>query len=308
MVEAGVLANVYRGETIESVHYGHLVTLDHEGNLIGSIGDPTVMIYPRSSIKPIQAQAMVEAGLELDDEHLAAVCASHSGQDIHRRIATEILEKYGKSVDDLRNTPDYPISIEERVAGQGQTSLNQNCSGKHAGMIATCVINGWDTETYLDLDHPLQVKIRQTIAAWTGAADSPTIDGCGAPLFEVPIQGLARAFGKLVATNSPIARAMRAYPHVVGGEGGRDVTESMRAIPTLIAKDGAEGVYGAAFEGGSVAFKIGDGFGRPRPAILAAALKSLGVAEDKLTWGEVPVYGHGKIIGKVEACAPSSLA
>lgn len=308
MVAPGILAEVIRGDMVESVHRGHLVTATLDGTLVGHIGDPHATIYPRSSIKPIQLQAMLDAGLQLDDEHLAISCASHSGEDVHRRLVTEILESVGLQVSDLQNTPAMPLLEAERIKGQPASALNQNCSGKHAAMLATCVINGWPTQTYLEPDHPLQVHIASTISAWTGSlAGHRTVDGCGAPLYSVSLIGLARAFGKLVATDSPIARAMAAYPHVVGGT-GRDCTAAMQAVPTLIAKDGAEAVYAAAFEGGCLAFKVSDGFNRPSPALLAGALASLGVPAERLAWGEVPILGHGQPVGKVKACAPSSHA
>src|SRR5699024_1595443 len=150
-------------------------------------------------------------------------------------------------------------------------SLTQNCSGKHAVMLATCVHNGWPTDTYLRPDHPLQQLIAETVRELTGTgANHPTVDGCGAPLLDPTTTGLARAFATLARASEQqpegrVAAAMRAHPELVGGT-GRDVTAAMTQVDGLIAKDGAEGVYAAALpDGRATAFKISDGASRPRP-------------------------------------------
>ncbi|WP_308121927.1 asparaginase, partial [Actinotalea ferrariae] len=310
---AGTLAEVVRGDLVESVHRGHLVVLAPDGRVVVEVGDPDAVIWPRSSLKPLQAVAMLAAGLDVDDEGLALACASHSGTDVHLAVVRRVLDAAGLAEADLRNTPDLPLDADAafawRAAGRGPTSLTQNCSGKHAAMLATCVAAGWDVRSYLDPGHPLQQAVRATVEGLTGVpVASTSVDGCGAPLLSTTVRGLARALGRIAAaasTDAPadaaatddaattaattaartgtaadgpraplarVARAMSSRPDLVGGP-GRDVTAVMRAVPGLVAKDGAEGVYAAGLPDGSgVAFKVEDGSGRPRPAVLVAAL------------------------------------
>src|SRR5690606_32844382 len=135
---------------------------------------------------------------------------------------------------------------------------SQNCSGKHAAMLLTCVTAGWDTETYLQPDHPLQVAVRETIEEFTGVPiATETADGCGAPLFSTTVTGLARGFGRVAASvvedaesaEARVARAMTAFPQMVAG-GQRPTTTLMRAVPGLVAKDGADGVFAAGLPDG----------------------------------------------------------
>ncbi|GAB4086556.1 asparaginase [Myceligenerans cantabricum] len=320
--DAAPLAHVLRGGIVESVHLGHLVVLGPDGAVRLAIGDPDVVIWPRSSLKPVQALAMLDHGLDVPDPLLALVAASHNGEPFHRAGVREILGRAGLTPVDLRNTPDMPLHAPSAFAwqmadhveegdGPGPAPVAQNCSGKHAGMLATCVAAGWSREDYLDVDHPLQVAVRARIVALTGAEpDAVTVDGCGAPLFSSTLSGLARAFGRIAgAADGPearLARAMNAHPEMVGGD-GREATFAMRAVPGLVAKDGADGVYGAGLpDGSAVAFKVLDGGPRPRPAILAAALRVAGAGDVPgaslpalLALGETPVLGGGHPVGHV---------
>lgn len=320
--EAQPLAVVVRGDVVESVHVGHLVVLRPDGSVLLRVGDPDARIWPRSSVKPLQATAMLEAGLDVDDERLALACASHSGTPAHLAVVRRTLAGAGLAEADLRNTPDLPLdagaAFEWRAGGGAASSVTQNCSGKHAAMLATCVANGWDTATYLAAEHPLQVRVRATIERLTGVGvRGVTVDGCGAPLFSTTVRGLARSFGLVAAAAAEpgradavarVGRAMAAHPALVGGP-GRDVTRFMQACPGLVAKDGAEGVYAAGLpDGTGIAFKVADGSSRPRPAVLAAALEAaLGsnVDEALLTAvrevGCTPVLGHGVPVGEVHA-------
>lgn len=317
---AGPLAVVVRGGSVESVHVGHLVVLAPDGGVRLAIGDPDVTLWPRSSLKPVQAVAMVRAGLDVDDAALALACASHSGTAEHVAIVRAVLAGAGLGEADLRNTPDLPLDPDAafawRSAGGTASSVTQNCSGKHAAMLATCVGAGWDTAGYLSPEHPLQRSIRAVIIELAGAPVSDvTVDGCGAPLFSTTLRGLAAAFGRIAASDpagigsaeARVARAMRAHPWLVGGP-GRDVSRFMVAAPGLVAKDGAEGVYAAGLADGSgVAFKVADGSARPRAAILAAALEVAGVGgasgDDVLravrAVGTTAVLGHGQPVGEV---------
>ena len=300
------LARVVRGELVESVHLGHLVVLAPDGSVRLALGDPDVAIWARSSLKPLQAVGMLGAGLDEDGERLALVCASHNAEPGHLTVVEGILASAGLGVDALGNTPDWPLeadaAFERRAAGHGPEPLTQNCSGKHAGMLATCVAAGWSTDDYLHVEHPLQVALAGAVGDRTGVpVEHVTVDGCGAPLFSTTLVGLARSFGGLRSDEpgSRVADAMSANPWHVAGT-GREATQFMAAVPGLVAKDGADGVYAAGLpDGGAVAFKVLDGSSRPRPAVLAAALAVAGVDVGSL--GATPVLGHGLPVGSVEA-------
>ena len=315
---AGVLARVVRGGMVESVHYGHLVILNSDGSIKFSIGDPQQIIFARSSLKPFQLLASMRSGFNPDDDTLIALAASsHNGEPIHLAGVHKILASVGLDESALQNTPTLPLdahaALEWQKAGHGPESLAQNCSGKHAAMLAACVAAGWPTENYLDPDHPLQQQVASEIAKLTCDPEPPTVtvDGCGAPLFSTSLIGLARAFAALATAPSGtpearIARAMAAHPEYVGGT-GRDVTAAMLAVPGLVCKDGAEGVYaGALPDATSFAFKVLDGSGRPRPAILARTLELAGAEQVPgvdlgalKELGHVPVLGHGQPVGQV---------
>jgi L-asparaginase II len=308
-----VVAEVTRSGVVESSHHGHVAALDATGAVVLAVGDVTTPVFGRSSNKPLQAVAMLRLGLDVDDEQLALVTASHSGEPRHLAIVQRLLDDRGLSAGQLANTPAMPLderSARDLVrAGGSATSLTQNCSGKHAGMLATCVINGWPLDSYLDGDHPLQRAITDVVADLAGESVGHIgVDGCGAPVHAVSLAGLARAFRALVtaANATPerrVADVMRAYPDLVGGA-GRDVTVLMERWPGLLAKDGAEGVYGAATsDGRAVALKVDDGAGRARSAVLLAAFDAIGVdvpdgLRERL---RVPVLGHGQPVGEVRA-------
>jgi L-asparaginase II len=306
------IAEVVRGGVVESVHFGHVVALAAGGEVVGALGDPDVEVFARSSLKPVQAVAMLRCGLDLDGELLALACASHSGEDFHREGALRILAGAGLDESALQNTPDYPLddasATAMRCTGTPKTSLAQNCSGKHAAMLATCVANGWDTATYRDAEHPLQLAIRSVVEELTGSPTRfTTVDGCGAPLFSGSLTGLARAFARIASApegtaEHRVTQAIRANARWLGGT-GRDVTDLIDGVGGVIAKDGAEGVYAAALtDGRAVALKVLDGSQRSRPVVMAAALRAIGVEADVLdAVGDVPVLGHGERVGAVRA-------
>lgn len=306
------LAIVSRNGIDESVHFGALVALNSDGALAFCVGDSSVEVFPRSSTKPFQALAMVRAGLSLDAQHLALVCASHNGEDIHQQTAREILASVGLGEDALANTHDYPLHVEsaQRAIREGKekSSLQMNCSGKHAGMLATCVVNGWSTNDYLQPDHPLQQAITETITQITGTPPPAIgIDGCGAPAHVMTLENLARglraiATGDAGESGRQVYAAMSGYPHLVGGT-GRHVTEIVGAIPGLCAKDGAEAVYVAAMsDGRAVALKMSDGSGRATPTVLLQALSQLGIDTSSVPASvQEIVLGHGKPVGSVRA-------
>ena len=297
-----VLAEVTRSGVVESVHAGHLVLLNADGSILFQKGDPTLDIYSRSSLKSIQASAMVRAGLDIEPRLLALVCASHAGTPMHQQGAQAILAKVGLDEHSLQCILDRPLDEELRRTAN-PTRLAMNCSGKHAGMLATCVINGWPTDSYLDPTHPLQVAIKAEVEAMSGEAVALTsVDGCGAPLFLFSLLGLARAVRNLTISADPVhqtvAQACRDYPEMVSGP-GRLATRLMQNIPGLFMKDGAEAVNVASLpDGRTLAIKISDGNARSMPAITAAALSHFGIDAH-----EVPVntLGAGHPVGTIRA-------
>ena len=299
------LAEVIRNEMVESVHYGHLVLLNAKGGIQLELGDINMPIFPRSCVKPLQARAMVKAGLNLEPRLLALVTASHSGSETHIEIVHQILKSVGLDESALQCALDKPIGeVERKKWGDAPaTRIAMNCSGKHAGMLATCIANNWPTENYLAMDHPLQKLI---LAEIEGAASeksiNKTFDGCGAPLFAISTVGLARAIQDVTisadSASTQIRNAMREYPELVSGV-GRLTQRWMSVIPGLLMKEGAEGVQIASLaDGRTLAFKISDGGFRPFSVITAAALAHFGVkAPDE----NVSVFGGGAPVGSIRA-------
>ncbi|WP_186758995.1 asparaginase [Arthrobacter alpinus] len=305
------LAVQTRGDMVESVHFGSLVALNANGETLVTRGDPGARIYPRSALKPLMAVAMLRAGLDIENEHLALASASHSGAASHQRVATEILTDAGLAPKDLRNSPDLPYGVAEREQwlrdGHGATALAQNCSGKHAALLATCVVNGWPLESYLDPAHPLMALIRDTVAELTGQELTEiSTDGCGTEVFALSLTGMARAFRTLVTAvpGTPerrVADAMRAHPDMVAGE-NRDVSVLMNTVPGLLAKDGFEGIQVIAMaDGGAVGLKISDGGDRARMPAAVPALVALGVEPALLgRFNQLTVLGGGQPVGSLE--------
>jgi len=292
----------------ESLHFGAGLVRAGLGAVEARIGDGDTVVYPRSSLKPLQADAMVAVGLDLPVDLLAVACASHSGEAVHLDAARRTLEMVGLTEADLQNTPARPSGAaardNARRVGTEPSALQQNCSGKHAAMLATCKINDWPIEHYLAVEHPLQQTITAHIAQLIGAEITKIgIDGCGAPTHAFSLRGLADAFAAVVQADGTVARAMRAHPELVGGT-GRNVTIWMQAVPGLIAKEGAAGVLAAALpDGRAVAYKIADGSDAARQAVMPKAMNLLGVDRETIqrvvAETRVPVMGHGREVGQL---------
>ena len=300
-----VLAEYVRDGIVESKHFGHLIALDKDGKRVLTKGDPNAFIYPRSAIKSIQASAMVRKGLVQEVRHLALICASHSGSKAHQDGALEILRGAGLTQEALQCIADRPIGVQERKewGDKEPTRLAMNCSGKHAGMLATCVANNWPIENYLSQDHPLQLAIKEEFENLAGEKISKiSVDGCGAPLFLISMQGLANAFYNLAISNDPVHKqvvaACLAFPEMVAGIGRSD-TELMKAVPGLFLKIGAEGVQAAFLpDGRTVVFKVSDGSERAHQVILQSAFEKLGA---KFEVKHPEVLGGDKVIGEIRA-------
>jgi L-asparaginase II len=312
-----VVAEVVRSGFVEGHHRGSVVALAGDGAPAWSVGDVTSPVLPRSCNKPLQALGMVQLGLDLPSDLLALVCASHSGEPFHLDGVRRILALGGLDVGALQTPEDYPLDDAAKLAairaGDEPSSLAMNCSGKHAGMLLTCVVNGWDTATYRSPDHPLQQGIAKVFAETTGEPVAVTaVDGCGAPLLSTSLTGLARGFRELaVATDGPerrVADAIRAHPEYVSGT-TRDELKLLGAIPGAIGKAGAEACYAVALaDGRAYALKIDDGGARARPVVMAEALRRDGVATDAGVdaaalddTGRVPVLGAGEPVGEIRA-------
>jgi L-asparaginase II len=312
-----VVADIVRSGFVEGHHYGSIVALDADGSVAWSVGDVTSQILPRSCNKPLQSVGMLRAGLDLDGELLALASASHSGEPFHVDGVRKILAGAGLDEAALQTPPDYPVDDAARDevirAGVGKQPILMNCSGKHAAMLATCVANGWETATYRDPEHPLQVVIRETFAELTGEpVEHVAVDGCGAPLLSSSLTGLAAAFHRLsVATSGPearVAQAFRDHPEYASGS-TRDEAKLLRAIPGAIGKAGAESCYAVGLpDGRAVALKVDDGAARARPVLMAAALEALGVDRESGVDGDAvratgrhELLGAGNPVGEIKA-------
>ena len=313
-----VVAEVVRSGFVESRHHGSVVALRPDGSVAFAVGDVESPIFPRSSNKPMQASGVLRLGIagkyDLDDRHVALATASHSGEPFHIEIVRDLLSRAGVPESELATPPDWPIDVEATNAlirhGGGKTRIQHNCSGKHASFLAACAAQGWPTDGYRDPGHPLQVHLRAVVEELSGEpVGGVGVDGCGAPIFALSLTALARAFGRIAtaAAGTPehtVAEAIRHQPLFLGGT-HRDVTRLVRAVPGLIAKDGAEAVFAAALaDGTAVAVKIEDGGKRAAPVVLVAALRALGVTGDEAeldTIATPEVLGGGVRVGETRA-------
>jgi len=311
------LVRSYRSGTHENSHYGSLVILGRDGSPILQRGDVHRPVFHRSCAKPFQAVAMLELNAPLAGPDLALATASHTGEPEHVHRTLGILGRSGFTEDDLgcpAALPSDPAAHRSVIRGHGgQRRVYMNCSGKHAAMLATCRVQSWPSAGYLDLDHPLQQRIRAVIETMTGEAPAGVgVDGCGAPVYATSLVSLARAFGALASARTGsaerlVADAMRDHPDMIGGTGVDD-TRLMQAIVGLLVKGGADGVHCAALrDGRSIALQIADGGDRARMPVLVGALRSLGLGAragaardllDELALGTV--LGGGRPVGTVE--------
>jgi L-asparaginase II len=319
--EDAPLVAVRRGALVESVHRGRFAVCDPQGGLLETMGDAEAYIHVRSAAKPFQAIPLVLSGaadsLGLTDEELAVACASHNAEVAHLTAVGSILEKSGLSPRDLQNGAHPPLhapaAAELARKGEEPGAIHGNCSGKHAGMLAVCVHEGWKTASYRDSDHPMQRWILEIVATFCGLETEDVLlsgDGCGVPVFAMPLGNLATGFARLATgENLPddlaeatgrIRRAMRDHPYMVAGTGRHD-TLVMRGTD-LVCKSGAEAVFGAGSpEGWGLALKISDGASRAlRPAALAA-LSTRGVDVPGASRSPAVRDLHGAAVGQIEA-------
>jgi L-asparaginase II len=303
-----VLAEVVRSGLVESRHRGVAVGVDPAGEVVWSLGDPGTVIFPRSANKPIQAMGMLAAGLPLDGRLLALASASHSGEPFHLDAVREILALAGLDESALQTPASYPLDPHVHAdllrAGGTRAPILMDCSGKHAAMLLTCVVNDWSTEDYLHPEHPLQQVITTTFTELTDGPPSVVgTDGCGAPLLATPLQQLARAIGQIMRAPSGsrgarLVGAMTAHPDYVSGT-RREERDLMRAFPGLLAKSGAESVFVVGLpDGAAYAVKIEDGSERPLHAVMGRVLELAGLDAPVLRT-RPSVLGGGKQVGEV---------
>ncbi|MEV6796151.1 asparaginase [Streptomyces sp. NPDC051320] len=314
-----VLAEVVRSGFVEGLHRGSLVILAADGRVEYTLGDPSLPVFPRSSNKPMQAAAVLRAGLDLAGERLAVAAASHSGEPFHLELVRKMLAEHGLREADLQCPADLPLDPVEAesylAAGRGRERIAMNCSGKHTAMIAACELNGWPTETYLDPDHPLQQLVLSVVEEAAGERVAAVgTDGCGAPLMAISLVGLARAFRSFVLAGEGtperrVADAMRAHPEYVAGTRRPD-TWLMRELPGTLSKMGAEAVQAVALpDGRALAFKIDDGATRALGPVLARTLERMGVDSPVLArLADAPLLGGAAKVGEIRATVGGAAA
>ncbi|MFJ6792591.1 asparaginase [Streptomyces angustmyceticus] len=307
-----VLAEVVRSGFVEGRHRGSLVVLAADGSVEWSLGEVAAPVFPRSTNKPMQAAAVLRAGLDLSGERLALASASHSGEPFHLALVRTMLAEHGLTAEQLQTPADLPLDPEEAeaylAAGRVRDRLTMNCSGKHTAMLAACARNDWPLASYLDPAHPLQQLVADGVRTASGEDVAHTgTDGCGAPLLSLSLTGLARAFRHFVtaAPGTPerrVADAMRAHPEYVAGTRRPD-TWLMRALPGTLAKMGAEAVQALALpDGRALAFKIDDGAARTLGPVLARTLRHMGLDAPVLDrLADAPLFGGGARVGEIRA-------
>ncbi|HVF58132.1 MAG TPA: asparaginase [Pyrinomonadaceae bacterium] len=333
-----LLVEVWRGPIVESRHRGHVVAVDGDGRIVARAGEPETVTYLRSSAKPHQAVPLVATGAAdrfgFDAREIAIACGSHSGEAVHARTVARMLEKIGLDESALKCGTHEPFDRETalklRERGEQPSILQNNCSGKHTGMLALALHLGAPTETYDHPEHPVQLAIARAVAQFSGVPPDEIArgtDGCGVPVFGVSVRAIALMYARLVAAPSDfdartaeacvrIVAAMGAHPEMVGGTSERFDTELMRATGgRVISKVGAEGVYTAGVlpcedwpRGLGLAFKIEDGEDRrARPTVAIESLRQLGVLNDGALEALAPyanfaVRNHrGDRVGEVRA-------
>jgi L-asparaginase II len=322
-----VLIEVRRGELVESLHRGAVAIADAQGNLVFALGDVSRPVFPRSAIKAFQALPLVESGaaeaLGLGDAELAVACASHSGDPVHLEAVRSILAKAGIDEGMLACGAHWPLgeraSRDLILAGERPRAIHNNCSGKHAGMLAAALQLGLDPRGYERPDHPLQQEIKRILSESCGIdldRAEMGIDGCSVPTFALPLASLATGFARLgsgawfgAVRTKAVRRLLDACfsePVLMAGEGRFD-TDVLRGLgPQVFSKGGAEGVHAAALPklGLGVAVKIDDSAKRGTETVLAHLLAALVPGARKVLAaqlnGEISTW-RGRKVGELRA-------
>jgi L-asparaginase II len=275
-VEVAVLE---RDGLVESRHRGIAALVGPDGKLIDHLGVAKRLIYPRSAVKPLQVVAMRRAGLDLIGEELAICAGSHHGTGRHIALVDGILAGVGLDENALQCPLAWPGNQAARAEASAESKAAFNCSGKHAGFIAASKAAGWDPASYLEPTHQMQELVEEVLVEFSAEQIlHSTVDGCGAPLHTITVEGLARAIGKFAATEPEIVNAMLANPWAVGDEKSPDAIIMKHE---MIAKLGAEGVFVIGLKSGhGVAVKIADGSLRAAPLVALKLLNRNGLLDD----------------------------
>lgn len=291
------IAATFRGGHPENIHFGSFAVVNAEGQVLASAGDISSQMFTRSSLKPFQAMPLIAKtadALNLSDEDIALLCASHSGEPMHTARAASLLAKIGASEKNLAcgcHTPYfYAATGQTPTPGATYSRLQHNCSGKHTGMLLLAHALTKPLDGYLDENHAVQAEIAQSVSHFCEVPVEQLvrgIDGCSAPNYAMPLAALAHAFAKLTLTqddpiygNAPlrIARAMCRHPELVSGQGRNDLTLMTAGRGDWVSKVGADGVQAiASFSRGvAIAAKCSDGNLSPLMVALVDALDQLG--------------------------------
>ncbi len=327
LIPMSSLVYAYRGSIVENRHNISIAVVNSSGKLVASSGNPQLAVHLRSSAKPFQAQALFLSGAAkkfgFTEKEIALACASHFGSAEHVSVAKGMLDKLGLDVFDLACGIHLPASKEERARlehdNEKPSTLHNNCSGKHSGMLAVALTLGAATEGYEKPDHPVQQLNFQTVRELSGVQDIPYgVDGCSVPTFVLSLQNAAWMFAQLAAPNvapekyreglERTFKAMRTHPEMVANEGEMD-TVLMQTVSGLAAKGGAEGYYGVALretKHGPLGFvlKVEDGNMMAREPVVVRVLELLGVLPENntLPWKRPIIRNHRKIeTGYLEA-------
>lgn len=295
-----LLVEVTRGPLVESRHYGHVAVVDTRGNILYAAGDPHHFTYMRSSAKPLQVLPVVESGAAahfgFTREQLALMTGSHAGEKCHTTAVASILERIGLTPDHLLCGTQWPFHrpTADRLRQEGQEPgvLHNNCSGKHSAMLALAVFRRWPVEDYLSPQHPVQVAMLKAVSEVCGVQSDEValgVDGCGVPVFGMPLSAMATGFARLVAPDGlpperaeacrTITKAMLTYPEMVSGNGRLDTELMLRTGGRVVAKIGAEAVHccGIPALGLGIAIKVEDGGERAVAPAMIEALRQIGV-------------------------------
>jgi L-asparaginase II len=333
-MQSEILAKAIRGETVESIHRGHLIVVSGAGETLFSLGNPETVTFWRSSAKSFQAIPFLKNGVAerfgFSEKEIALACGSHSGEAIHVETAAKMLDKIGLSEPDLRCGVHLPFD-EKRASemihkDEKPNQLHNNCSGKHAAMLAFAKHAGADLTTYERMENPVQQAILDCVAEFSDVPRAEIkigIDGCAAPNFAVPISAMAKSFARLVFPPESFAFETReacrrivsatiSCPEMIGGTERLDTMIMRAARGKIVSKIGAEGVYSAGVlpspkykTGLGIAFKVEDGDDkRARAVVLIELLRQLEIldAETLREFSPLPIKNRrGDTVGEVVA-------
>lgn len=334
-----ILAEVWRGPIVESLHRGHLIVVDGDGNVVASLGEPDTVTFLRSAAKPFQAIPFITSGacerFGFSEKELALACASHNSEPEHIETARTMLRKINLDESNLKCGAHEPLGEEAakllRKSNGQPTKIYNNCSGKHAAMLAQAIHLNAPVDTYNEIENPVQQEITKVVSVFSSVPIEEIafgVDGCSAAIFGISIKAMATMYSRLVFPPKDfdvdtreacrrVVAAMSTYPEMIGGSlSARLDTEVMRVLRgCIVSKVGAEGVYTAGVlpckrwkRGLGIAFKIEDGDDkRARPVVVIEMLRQLGILNDDAykelkQFAQLSIFNHAKeVVGEVRA-------